>query len=110
LLVGVDWNFLLERERMQRIRLWFLGVLSGYAILLGGISLCWELVKAIDFHSPWTTPNWYFCYPFFLRCVTTEHWTEPWDVGLGIVILGAIVLSISAFSLGHFTKRKNVPF
>jgi hypothetical protein len=95
---------------MQPIRLWFLGVLAGYGLIWGGGSLWWELRKAVDFHSPWTTPNWTFCYPIFVRCVAAQNWSEPYDVGFGLIILGSIVLGISAFSLGHYTKRKNVPF
>ena len=64
-------------------------VAFGIAITMAGVWITFDF-WAWSWYNPWqTTPNWLFCYPVFLRCVTPANASEILDVGMvGATILG----------------------
>lgn len=79
-------------------------LLAGVLITAGGAWLIWDWGITISERIPWVTQNWSFCYPLFIRCVFVNHWTEPFDIGWGLLIVGMFPLTIGATIIGMFIK------
>ena len=79
-----------------------LGALGGLSTLFAGFWLTWDWSQTLQrYFDPVKFRDFVFPAPFFLYTWRAAEWTAPFDLGLTLAGLGALILAVSAYFVGH---------
>jgi len=79
-----------------------LGALGGLSTLFAGAWIIWDWSQTLQrYFDPVKFREFVFPAPFFLYTWGPAEWTAPFDLGLTLLGLGALILAVASYFVGH---------
>jgi len=78
----------------------------GLCLVLGGCWLSFDVASTLSVH-PLSESHWQFCLPFFLACLDSGHWTFAFDIGVAMILSGALIMRTRSSLIRGFHFHMN---